>query len=284
MPLTFCHFYIHHSAFLRANPDKLVLMKFKAAYCRACAALEPKFLAFKKDEQWNDLPIVWAEMTASPQNKDFFRRLGVLSLPTIHFYDGPNGLVENFACGPAKMPILAQKLKQFVEKRVDPDTRQLKQIPYPALSTTAPRAEREILIGDELVTSEHIDFLRNVLPFFEDLSDDEFDDMLSKARLQTYLPGDVVMRQGMPPTTFYVVKSGTLEMLIRSRFDDPISTPPTYLGAVVNQLGKFDYFGERALTTGEPYAASVRVVEKARCFAFNVEDSKCFCVWFVYSM
>ena len=41
------------------------------------------------------------------------------------------------------------------------------------------------------------------------------------------------------------------------------------LGAVVNELGKFDYFGERALSTGEPYAASIRVLEKARCFAFH---------------
>ena len=51
--------------------------------------------------------------------------------------------------------------------------------------------------------------------------------------------------------------------------EDPISTPPSYLGAIVSQLGKFDYFGERALSTGEPYAASVRVLERTRCFIFT---------------
>lgn len=247
--------------------------------------MEPKFIAVKNKKDWEELPIVWAEMTASPSNKDFFRRLGILSLPTIHFYDGTNGLVENFACGPAKIPILEQKLTQFVQQRVDPDTLQLRELDYGARSTAQPRKEREILIGDELVTQEHVDYLRDSLPFFQDLSEQEFDEMLAKARLQTYLPGDVIIRQGMPPRSFFVVKSGTVEMSIRSRFENPINTPPSYLGAVVNQLRKFDFFGERALTTGEPYAASVRALEKTRCFAFNVEDSTfcddCGCCWFM---
>ena len=61
-------------------------------------------------------------------------------------------------------------------------------------------------------------------------------------------------------------------MSIRGRFDDPISTPPDYLGVVINELKKYDYFGERALTTGEPYACSIRVLEKTRAFAFHVDD------------
>ena len=60
-------------------------------------------------------------------------------------------------------------------------------------------------------------------------------------------------------------------MSVKSRFEDPIRTPPNYLGAVVGELRKFDYFGERALSTGQPLAASFRVVEKVRCFAFPVD-------------
>lgn len=259
-------------------------MKFKASYCRACAAIEPEFLATKNEPMLADLPIAWAEFTASASNKAFFRRLGVLSLPTVHFYDGSAGLVENFACGPAKIPVLRQKLVEFLTRRIDPETRELKAWQRSAYGadgdanqmlsdgTDVPRKVREIRIGDELITQEHLDYLRDGMPFFEDLTDDEFDGMLAKARLQTFLPGDIIIRQGRPGKTFFVMKSGTVEMSIRSRFEDPISTPPSYLGAVVNQLTKFDYFGERALTTGEPYAASVRVLTKTRCFAFNAED------------
>ena len=125
---------------------------------------------------------------------------------------------------------------------------------------------------NEFITEEHIDYLRNGLPFFQDCTDEEFQTMLSKAKLLTYDPGDIIIRQGMRGTGFFVVKSGVAEMIVRSRFDDPISTPPNYLGVVVNEMKKFDYFGERALTTGEPLAASVRVLDKMRCFVFDVED------------
>ena len=293
-------FYRH---LVKAHPDKLIVVKFFASYCRACKGLEPKFLRIKDDPQLVGLPIVWAEYQAQTSNKDFFQKLGVLTLPTIQFYDGDRGLIENFPCGPAKTSLLKKKMARFLNQRVDPTTRQLKistvldgsinqqqpqqqqqqqeqQQPTNAqeqqlqtqLQQQPPRKEREIVIDNELIRDEHIQYLRNGMPFFQDLSDEEFDTLLSKARLQTYNPGDVIMRQGTPPTTFFVIKRGIAEMSIKSKFEDPIRTPPYYLGAVVNELKKFDYFGERALTTGEPYAASVRVLEKVRVFAFDVKD------------
>jgi calmodulin len=215
-------------------------------------------------------------------------------LPTIHFYDGSRGLVENFSCGPAKIPLLKQKLARFLNARVNPETYQLK----PPLFHTdnylsrlitnnnnsynynnnynnnnnevlEPRVSRQV-VDNELITEEHLTYLRNLM-FFNTLTNEEFDEMLKQAKLLTFNPGDTIIRQGMPGTTFYVIKRGLAEMGVRSRFDDPISTPPAYLGAIVNELGPMDYFGERALTTGEPYRASVRVLEKVRCFAFPAE-------------
>ena len=233
--------------------------------------MDPKFGKVIKDEKLSTLPIVWADFKASAANKAYFRRLGVLSLPTVQFYDGTNGLVENFPCGPSQIPTLLQKLSQFLNVRVDPVTLQIKPAAWQAPGFGVPRRTREIKIGDELVTEEHLLYLRDGTAFFQDLTDAEFEDMLSKASLQTFLPGDIVIKQGMPGRSFFVVKSGLAEMCIRSHYADPISTPPSYLGAVVNQLTKFDYFGERALTTGQPYAASVRALEKTRCFVFNVD-------------
>ncbi|CAB9513198.1 Thioredoxin-like 2 [Seminavis robusta] len=258
--------------FLDANPDKLVVIKYFASYCRACKALEPKFVAVKDDRQLVDLPIVWAEYQSQRKNKDLFQQLNVLALPTVQFYDGDRGVVENFPCGPAKIPLLKQKLAQFLNARVDPDTRQLKPTSEDERQSMLPRVDREVSVSDELITKEHIDYLRHGMPFFEDLSQPEFDELLGKARLLTFEAGDLIIRQGMPPTTFYVLKSGKVEMCIRGKFDDPISTPPNYLGVAVNELKTFDFFGERALTTGEPYACSIRVLQKTRAFAFAVED------------
>ena len=68
-----------------------MVIKFFASFCRACRALEPKMLAVKEDEQLQGLPIVWAEYESRPNNKDIFRDLSVVTLPTIHFYDGKAG-------------------------------------------------------------------------------------------------------------------------------------------------------------------------------------------------
>lgn len=368
------------STFIQSHRESLVVVKFYAAYCQACRSLEPRFLEVMNDPQLQNLPVVWAEFQASRHTKELFRRLGVLTLPTIHFYDGSmlddddvvaagagdgagggNGgssstaaaapprlmlpamghssnLIENFPCPPAKVKLLKKKLARFLNQRVDPKTFQLRRddsittfststtmagdnndeddessgetettttatngimsatttatTTAPALPTAssssssaqpplppqhqssgdAPRQRRKIVIDNELITDDHIDYLRYGMPFFADLTDEEFDAMLDRARLLTFDVGDVICKQGMPGTTFYVLKRGSVEMSIKSRFEDPIRTPPHYLGVVVGELGKGDYFGERALSTGEPLAASFRVVEKVRVFAFDVED------------
>eukprot|EP00562_Extubocellulus_spinifer_P004729 CAMPEP_0178516860 /NCGR_PEP_ID=MMETSP0696-20121128/25360_1 /TAXON_ID=265572 /ORGANISM="Extubocellulus spinifer, Strain CCMP396" /LENGTH=638 /DNA_ID=CAMNT_0020147207 /DNA_START=116 /DNA_END=2032 /DNA_ORIENTATION=+ len=264
-----------HAALLAAHPDKLVVMKFFANFCQACKALAPRYLAVRNDRQLEGLPIIWAEFISNRSNKEFFRSLGILSLPTIHFYDGSNGLVENFPCGPAKIPLLKKKLATFLNDRVDPETLKLRKVEEPKASrlADAPRRDRAVssIEAYNIITDEHLEHLRS-LSFFSDLNDDEFDGMLKTARLQTFLPGDVIVRQGELRHTFFVVKTGVVEMSIKSRFEDPITTPPNYLGAVVAELKEFDFFGERACTTGQPYAASFKVLEKTRCFAFNAED------------
>ena len=93
-----------------------------------------------------------------------------------------------------------------------------------------------------------------------------------QAKLVTFEQGDVIMRQGMEGSMFYVIESGEVEIMVKTAFEDPLTTPPGYLGAVINVLGPHNYFGERALITHEPRAASIRALKKTRCFAFDVED------------
>jgi calmodulin len=259
---------------LEANQGKLVVMKFYAPYCRACKVLEPKFKAIASHDRYKNLPLVWAEMGARGSiTQTFFQRLGILALPTMLFYDGSNQLVDNFPCAPSKLPVFQKKLTQFLTDHIDPATMDLKSVQQLSDEIAdKPRITREILVGNEYVTEEHLNYLKNDLPFFKDLAEEEFFDMLRKAKLQTFDAGDIIIRQGLPGKTFYVIKSGAAEMYVRSKFDSLLSTPSNYLGAVVNELGKFDYFGERSLTSGQPLAASVRALDKVRCFAFDVND------------
>jgi len=91
--LSLCFFstYYTRSNLIEANSDKLVVIKFFASFCRACRSLESKLIAVKEDKMLEGLPIVWAEYESTPHNRHVFRDLRVVTLPTIHFYDGKAG-------------------------------------------------------------------------------------------------------------------------------------------------------------------------------------------------
>jgi len=268
-----------HLALLAAHPGKIVIMKFYAPWCRACKGLEPKFIQISKDPKYDKLPLLFAQMSVQ-DNKEYIKSLGVLALPSVHIYAGVEGLVENFPCGPSKVPILKKKIAQVVNSKVDSDTFELK--PYEETATeTEPCAERDVSVttgiktqlsvGDVVVSTETMDHIRSI-PFFTDMIDTEFLDVMAKAKLATFEAGSVIMRQGQPGRTFYVIDSGDVETSVKGPFEDPLITPTGYLGTTINRFGKGEFFGERSLITGQPRAASIRAAEKTRCFAFDIDD------------
>ena len=262
-----------HTALISGFNDKIVLLKFYAPWCRACKGLAPKFIALSKDPKLSNLPLVFAEMSIS-DNKDFIKSLGVVALPSVQFYIGcEGGVIENFPCGPSKVPILKKKLIALINERVDPSTRTLKRCDPSLVESeeeqeTAPCRERSLSIGDYELSQKQIMMLSEV-PFFKDFNDAEFEDLISKATLKSYDAGSVICRQGNEGNNFYVIESGAVEVSIRTGLEDPLTTPSSYTGAVINYLENDQYFGERSLITGEPRAASIRAVGKTRCFAFR---------------
>lgn len=268
-----------HLALLEQNKDKITIVKFFAPWCRACKGLEPKFVQLSKDKKYAGLPIEFAQLSIA-NSKEYVKALGVLALPSIHIYAGSEGLVENFPCGPSKVPILKKKIAQVVNQKVDPKTLELKAVcetsseaeACTTRSIGATGAETKLSVGDVIVKQETMNYLRNEIPFFKDFTDQEFDDLLKKSTYSTFEPGSIIMKQGMPGETFYVIDSGTVEILVKGAFEDPLTTPGGYLGAVVNRLERNNYFGERSLITGQPRAASIRSVTKTRCFTFDMAD------------
>jgi hypothetical protein len=113
-------------------------------------------------------------------NKDYIKTLGVLALPSIHINVGSEGLVENFPCGPSKVPILKKKISQVVNEKVDPKTYALKVVKEEA-GETEPCTERSLTgtgkkttvsVGDVVVSEETIANMHSI-PYFQDLSDGE---------------------------------------------------------------------------------------------------------------
>lgn len=65
-----------------------------------------------------------------------------------------------------------------------------------------------------------------------------------------YEPGDWIFRQGDPPTSFYVIERGEVEVIRNSA--------PEAEGELLAVLGPDSFFGEMALLNNEPRNASVR--------------------------
>lgn len=65
-----------------------------------------------------------------------------------------------------------------------------------------------------------------------------------------YEPGDLIIKQGDPPTNFYVIEQGEVE-IIRTSAERPD-------GEVIATLGTGNFFGEQALINLQPRTASVR--------------------------
>lgn len=273
-------------------------MKVFAPWCKACKGLAPKFQGLVRDEKYKNLPIIWADLNIQG-NKDFVKSIGVLALPTVQLYAGGGTKIDTFPCGPSKVPILKRKLVSLVNEHVDAKTRMLKttvasystqtetEISAPAdEASVAPAATTQTVDAPIAVASsaqEQEETLQDVIQrekfalrkvkYLDDLLESEFEMLLSKATLLTFEAGSIVMREGNMGRTFYIILDGEVEICQRTSFEDPLTTPPSYLGTVINQFTKKgDFFGERSLITGEPRAASIRASSRVQCLAFDKGD------------
>lgn len=116
------------------------------------------------------------------------------------------------------------------------------------------------------------------IPYFRGMLESEFESLLDKTQILTFEAFSVIMKQGNPGRTFYYIVEGEVEICQRTSLEDPLATPPQYLGTVINRFEAGDYFGERALITGEPRAASIRASRPTTCLAFDREDFEASCV------
>jgi len=279
-----------------------MILKVFAPWCRACKGLEPKFQKMTVTPEYNDnVPIVWASLSIK-DNKAFVQSLGVLALPTVQFYVG-GSIVDTFPCGPSKVPILKQKLTALVQDHVANGAlkatniaESVKEKEQAAIKVKLDAVEKnKPLAADEdapKLSMEERRRMEESIPYFRSLSLADKDQVLDKAIFMKFEPGSILMREGRMGRLFYVIQSGDVEICQKGITlvynADPMVQPATttttsdddgYLGSVVNRLGPGDYFGERALITGEPRAASLRVgTEPVTLWAFDRDVFPASCV------
>ncbi len=98
-------------------------------------------------------------------------------------------------------------------------------------------------------------------PLFDDLPEDLLSDLAGRVSLGRYPAGKPIFRQGDRPDAFYVVRTGTLQVVEED--------PETGKDRVLRTLGPGDVFGELGLVNGAPRSATVRPVGGAELFVVD---------------
>jgi len=110
--------------------------------------------------------------------------------------------------------------------------------------------------------SERMDLVASLLSnfsIFESVDEFNLRGIVSLIKIKKYPKGSIVLRKGAPAQNFYILMSGTAEVL-----DDR--------GVCLSRLSRGDVFGEMSLISGDPVGATIKVVESATILAIEGPD------------
>lgn len=98
------------------------------------------------------------------------------------------------------------------------------------------------------------------VPILVDLTEDQLEKVVDAVEVFPYKAGEVIITKGQVGNIFYMIKEGTVSVTdVGEKFSD-------------HNLSAGDYFGERALLTGEPRAATIRAVTDVKVMALDREN------------
>src|SRR5438874_3440624 len=112
-------------------------------------------------------------------------------------------------------------------------------------------------------TDQLVHFLKNV-KLFAELSPDSLVKLGSCLKTAEFPPAEVIVREGAPGVSMYLVKSGLVEV----RKKDPV----TGIDFLVAQLSEGAAVGEMSLLTGKPRSATVNTVRQTVLFTLTRSD------------
>jgi hypothetical protein len=85
-------------------------------------------------------------------------------------------------------------------------------------------------------------------PLFEGFDEDELLAVIQGLRLLTFGPGDIIVSEGEPGQSVFILASGTVKVFVRS---------PEGHDVPVGVLGEGSFFGEMSTLSGHPRSATV---------------------------
>ncbi|MBW2249093.1 MAG: Crp/Fnr family transcriptional regulator [Deltaproteobacteria bacterium] len=105
--------------------------------------------------------------------------------------------------------------------------------------------------------------LLNKIPLFNSLSDSDLESLSESVRLQSLKKGQTLFRKGDEGSSLYIIKQGTIKIVLPSRLGDEV---------IVTIFSEGDFFGEMALFDGKPRSADALAMELTKIYMLSRND------------
>jgi CRP-like cAMP-binding protein len=105
--------------------------------------------------------------------------------------------------------------------------------------------------------------LLNKIPLFNSLSDSDLKSLSECVRLQSLKKGQTLFRKGDEGSSLYIIKQGTIKIVLPSRLGDEV---------IVTIFSEGDFFGEMALFDGKPRSADALAMESTKIYMLSRKD------------
>lgn len=99
-------------------------------------------------------------------------------------------------------------------------------------------------------------------PLFDQLSEDEFEDVAESLESQRFESGQSIVREGEPGAAMFILVRGKAEVLTRQGTEE----------VKLAELGGGDFFGESSLLSGRPRTATVRARTDVECLVLSKDE------------
>ena len=153
-----------------------------------------------------------------------------------------------------------QVIESDVRKRVWYHFRRERiEIPFPIREV---HHQTAALVTD--AAAEHLQLLHEI-EFLNVLTDEQRQELARRLATQIFARGETICHQGEIGNTFYIIKSGQIEVSTQNG---------TSRANVLRQMTAGEFFGEISLLTGEPRSATIVALEDTEVLTMNKEDMR----------
>jgi small-conductance mechanosensitive channel/CRP-like cAMP-binding protein len=136
-------------------------------------------------------------------------------------------------------------------------------IPFPVRSVHVKQITPETAFAEQERKTAEIMGLMAKVEIFSPLSTEELKHLVGQICVKPYATGEAPVRQGEPGNSFYIIKSGRVDVVVEK---SPGET------SVVASLGPGNFFGEMSLLTGAARTASIQVREDAEFIVIDKDN------------